>query len=296
MDASIVVNCSGRSKEAYFGLKTWLNQKTEGNYEIILQLFGVSRRDVLDSLDEKSSRLKIWEYSKPNFFNISAANNLGAKKARGALVLFANIDILYPPSFLESLLREIAFTRSRYAICNRYNMTEIETNEFYKIFKNNGTIDFAFLRTCGLKIGGHMFPSSPWVFERRLFAEIGGFNTNVYCYEDKEVSERAAHYLARTGGQLTVHSFPGFVGYHLHHPAGDVFDTAAYSKAQLELSLEHVRANEASVCDILQQEVTEEALLKKICEDIPPVNMMKASLRKNPLARRIYNAYCALRG
>src|SRR5688572_22260319 len=103
--ASIVLNVMGLRDLAVYGFRSWLLQRYEQPYEVILNLF-YPCRELFDPLLEGANSnciARIYQYEQPAFFNISASNNLGLHHSRGRYVAFANSDIIYPTNYLSRM-------------------------------------------------------------------------------------------------------------------------------------------------------------------------------------------------
>ena len=84
-------------------------------------------------LDGKNPQayVSVQQYQTPEFFNVSAANNLGLYKSRGRYLMFANADIIYPGSFFRRAMFELTEHHISYAVAARCNMTQPQTQNIH---------------------------------------------------------------------------------------------------------------------------------------------------------------------
>src|SRR2546423_15196274 len=101
--ASIVLNVMGLRDLAIYGFRSWMLQDFDRPYEVILNLF-IPAADQFESLKAGANPNcipRIVQHEKPEYFNISASNNMGLHLVRGEYVFFANVDMIFPGNFLR---------------------------------------------------------------------------------------------------------------------------------------------------------------------------------------------------
>jgi hypothetical protein len=292
MKISIVLNCASRTEEARYGFLSWLLQDHGRPFEIVLNLFGKNQAEfeLLQRQAVPNCAVRIHRERGCQFFNISAANNLGAVRASGELLVFANADIVYPNFFLRELVAEIDRANLHYAICNRVNLSREATARLLPVSAYHQTNNLNFLSGLENAPASFQFYSSPWVVRRDAFWAVGGFDNNVVCHEDYDLTVRLVHYLRRTRLQSTHHILSSFHGYHLDHPASDMFNASDYARKFFVARSERLNADPASDEDIVKNDLSEAELLRLTCDVLPPVSRIKSGLRQFELVRRIVKA------
>jgi cellulose synthase/poly-beta-1,6-N-acetylglucosamine synthase-like glycosyltransferase len=136
----------------------------------------------------------------------ASARNLGARHARGRILLFTDADCEPKPNWIDQMLRPFAdpdvvgvkgiYRTRQNSLVARFTQAEYE--EKYDRLRQAGTIDFVDTHAAA--------------YRRNLFLEHGGFDPGFLLDEDQEFSFR----LARAG--LKLHFAPAAVVYH-RHPA-----------------------------------------------------------------------------
>src|SRR5688572_19981538 len=127
IQASIVMNVLGLAELGVYGFRSWMIQDYDRPYEVILNLFGESKRPMFEPLTKGANpncRPRIIAHPEPNYFNTSAANNYGLYQARGRYVIFVNADMIYPGKFLTRAMGELERGDISYAVAARVNLTE----------------------------------------------------------------------------------------------------------------------------------------------------------------------------
>ena len=268
MIASIVLNDMDRTHEAAYGYRSWMLQDIDGPYEVILNLCN-DRRPYFDDLgaDANPNCQKIInELQRPDFFNISAANNIGLHFARGEYVLFANSDIIYPAKYLRTLTSSLTRHRILYALGARVNLLEQQTRALAAPERYSAGSNFDSLvgleHAPGRRI---VLGCSPWIVAREVAFAIGGFDASILCHEDSEFNDRVMHYLQRTGQQSCLPVLIDVYGYHLDHPPSELYDASAKSKEILESRRLRLTADPASEEDTLRTQLFSiDALLRDL--------------------------------
>src|SRR3954453_14150296 len=227
---SVVLNVMGRVELAECGFRSWMLQERSGPYEVVLNLFNNEqpRFEALAEGRNPECRLVIHTYDRPPFFNISAANNLGLHHATGRYVLFANADMIYPSDRARLLVQEVAERNLGFAMAARVDLREEQAKALKPAREHTTENNFDFLlgieRTEGMDVWGS---GQGWILRRDVARAIGGFDPRIRCGEDVDITDRAMHYLRRTGTQSAIHFMQDLWAYHVYHPTTELFDTYA---------------------------------------------------------------------
>src|SRR5438874_2449745 len=101
IEVSIILNVMGLRELAVYGFRSWLLQDYERPYEVVLNLFYPCRElfEPLIAGANPNCQVRIFQHEEPEYFNISASNNLGLHLSGGRVIFFANSDIIYPSHF-----------------------------------------------------------------------------------------------------------------------------------------------------------------------------------------------------
>ena len=274
MSVSIILNDMDRSADAAHGFRSWMLQETDRPYEVILNLLN-DRESMFRGLAEGCSpmcRPIINVYPRPAFFNIAAVNNLGLHVSSGEYVFFCNSDIIYPSSFLRTVVSELSRRVIGYALGARVNLTARQTQalrrpvSYTSSSKYDGLVGFENIPGRMLSIG-----CSPWMVRRDVASAIGGFDPRVCCHEDSEFNDRVIHYLRRKGLQQFIFAVSSLFGYHLDHPASELYWLSTQSKAILEPRRQRLLADPESEEDVLPTRLDSlDALLADLRLTAPP--------------------------
>lgn len=195
---SIIIPSRNSEKTISTTIKSLLNQDYSGKYEIIV----VDRST--DKTPEIVSKFPL-KLIKQKSVGISAARNLGVKKAKGKIVVFIDSDCIAPKNWLGNLLKPLSDknvvavsgtykTKNTESIIARFTGYEIESR--HEKMKNLETIDF---------VGGFNC-----AFKKNIFLRIGGFDTSFAQSEDGELSYR----IAEKGNKIKFN--PSAYVYHYH--------------------------------------------------------------------------------
>jgi hypothetical protein len=281
IDVSVVLNVLGLRELAAYGFRSWMLQDYQRPYEVVLNLF-VPCRELFEPLMEGKNpncRVSIYQYEEPEFFNISAANNLGLATAKGKYVSFANADMIYPGAFLTRAMGEILRRDLCYAIAARVNMTPGQTEDFHK----KQPLDFKtkddFNGLLGLERSPDVYVMaaiSPWTMRRDVAMAVGGFDPLILFAEDRDLDYRILHYMRRMNLQHAQVSFCNLFGYHQWHKGTGLYNTWDKAKAIMEPRGRRLEADFNSTEDVLPTRLTDIAALK---EDM-------AKTEKPPLANQ----------
>ena len=177
---SIIIPSYNSEKTIERNIKSLLKQDYEGKYEIIV----VDKST--DKTPEIVSKFPV-KLIKQKSKGISAARNLGVKKAKGKIVAFIDSDCIAPKDWLTNLLKPFSEkdvvavggtykTKNKESIVARFTGYEIEQR--HERMKNLETIDF---------VGGFNC-----AYKKHVFLKTGGFNTRFAQSEDGEFSYRVS--------------------------------------------------------------------------------------------------------
>jgi len=175
---SVIVPSRNSEKTIVKTIKSLLNQDYKGRYEIIV----VDKST--DKTPEIVSKFPV-KLIKQKSKGISAARNLGVKKAKGKIIAFIDSDCIAPKNWLTNLLKPFSDknvvavsgtykTKNKESIIARFAGYEIEQR--HEKMKNLETIDF---------VGGFNC-----AYRKDIFLKFGGFNTSFVQSEDGELSYR----------------------------------------------------------------------------------------------------------
>ena len=295
---SVVLNVMGRLELADYGFRSWMLQSANEPYEVVLNLFN-DQKPRYEALAEGRSphcQLQIRVYDKPGFFNISAANNLGAHVARGESILFANSDVVYPSATADLIAGELVGRDIRYAGLTRINLSPEATSALPPVssFTSAGSMDAPFAAAKPESEWAHQ----GWLVHRQTFLELGGFDPNVLVAEDRDIRRRAHHYLSRTGAQKTVIIADSIKGYHLFHTSHELFNMFDPVIAILAPREAKMDADPNSQADVVPTRLDSlESLVKDLKDTPAPARLGKYGRRTTfKFVRRIKNAARVLRG
>ena len=195
---SVIVPSCNSEKTIGKAIKSLLNQDYKGKYEIIVVDKSTDRTPkIISKFPVKSIKQK----SK----GISAARNLGVKKAKGRIVAFIDSDCIAPKNWLTNLLKPLSDkdvvavsgtykTKNRESIIARFTGYEIEQR--HARMKNLETIDFVGSYNCA--------------YRKDVFLRIGGFDNRFAQSEDGELSYR----VSKMGKKIRFN--PSAYVYHYH--------------------------------------------------------------------------------
>jgi len=297
--ASIVLNVMGLRELAVYGFRSWMLQDFQRPYEVILNLF-YPCKDMFEPLvagKNPNCNVRINQVDEPEFFNISAANNLGLHLSNGKYVFFANADVIYPGPFLTRALVELERRNLCYAIASRLNMTAADTAKLKPAMSY--TLADPFIELSGMErtqaYAGKMYPISPWMIRRDIARAIGGFDARILMAEDRDLNHRLPHYLRRTGQQECIVGLIDLCGYHQEHSSSGIFDAWTQSKAIMEPREKRLLADPNSQEDIAPTRLDDyDALMADIrnTKKPPVLNQYREDLggKVSRRAKKVWNA------
>jgi len=177
---SIIVPSYNSEKTIEKNIKSLLKQDYKGKYEIIV----VDKST--DKTPEIVSKFPV-KLIKQKSKGVSAARNLGVKRAKGKIVAFIDSDCIAPKDWLTNLLKTLSDknvvavsgtykTKNKESIIAKFAGYEIEQR--HERMKNLETIDF---------VGGFNC-----AYKKDVFLKTGGFNTRFAQSEDGEFSYRVS--------------------------------------------------------------------------------------------------------
>jgi len=297
--ASIILNVQGLRELAVYGFRSWMLQDYDQPYEVILNLFADARLmfDPLVQGKNPNCDPRIFEHGEPEYFNVSASNNLGLHLSKGRFVLFANADIIYPGNFLSRTMAELAKRDICYAVAGRLNMTPSDCARLKPAMSY--TRDNAFNELLGWehKPGANVWNAiSPWMLRRDVAFDIGGFDKRVLIAEDKDLSIRVVHYLRRKNLQQSMIALTDLMGYHQHHAGTGLFDAFTESNAVIEPRKARLAADPTSDEDIVPTPLHDRAALMRDIRETkkPPLMNQYRKDWKGKISRRAQKVWNAL--
>lgn len=299
VSASIVLNVMGLRELAVYGFRSWMLQDYDRPYEVILNLF-YPCREMFDPLVEGKNPncdVKIFQNEESEYFNISAANNLGLHQSIGKYVMFANSDIIYPAHFLKRAMTELTDRDICYAVAARMNMTEAQCRQLKAPMYYSRDNPFKELLGLERTADASVWPSiSPWMLRRDVAFEIGGFDKRVLMAEDRDLGDRVMHYLRRKKLQHALISLVDLCGYHQHHGSSGLFDAFTQSKAVFEPRRQRMEADPASTEDVVATPLNDrDALMRDIRQTKkPPLMNQYRQDFKGKIVRRAKKVWNAL--
>lgn len=195
---SVIVPSHNSEKTISKTIKSLLNQDYKGKYEIIVVDKSTDKTPVIVS---KFPVKLIKQKSK----GVSAARNLGVKKAKGKIVAFIDSDCIAPKNWLTNLLKPFSDksvvavsgtykTKNKESLIARFVGYEIEQR--HERMKNLETIDF---------VGGFNC-----AYKKNIFLKFSGFDTTFAQSEDGELSYR----VSKAGNKIRFN--PSAYVYHYH--------------------------------------------------------------------------------
>lgn len=203
MNVSIIIpTFNGWSRSLKDCLQALIGQITRKAFEIIVV------DD--DSADSTAAMVKAYagvRYLHQKRLGPAAARNLGARAARGEILLFTDDDCIPRPDWLEKMVRPFedretvgvkgAYETSQKTLVARF--VQIEYEEKYDELKKHGSIDLIDTYSAG--------------FRRDVFLRENGFDETfpVPSVEDREFSFRLAHHgykLVFAPDAIVSHSHP----------------------------------------------------------------------------------------
>jgi len=259
---------------ATYGFRSWMLQDFDRPYEVILNLFVPAARDFEKLTEGKNPHCipRIVQHESPAYFNISASNNIGLHLAKGEYVLFANVDMIFPGHFLRVAMGEMIERKLCYAVAARLNMNAGHASLLKPVMQHTTADRFDCVMGLEQEVEANILPAiSPWMFRRDIAMTIGGFDAKILFAEDRDLQDRAMHYLRRTGQQQALHSLADLYGYHQWHPTTGLFNAFHEIKERMESRKRRMDADPNSTEDCLDTPLNDyEALVRDIRETKPP--------------------------
>lgn len=182
----IIVNYNGKNH-----LEKCMKSLSEinyGNYEIVL-IDNHSSDDSVKFITASYPKVKIIKLD--NNYGFAEPNNIGAKNANGAFLLFLNNDTIVTPNFLTALIK-VAKSDPKIAICQSL------------LLRQNGDVDSSgdFVDTFGMAYSSHQQPNgiqpilsargASMLIRQDTFSELGSFDKNYFAsFEDIDIGWRA---------------------------------------------------------------------------------------------------------
>ncbi|HMB94420.1 MAG TPA: glycosyltransferase [Tepidisphaeraceae bacterium] len=288
---TVVLNAMGRLELADLGFRSWMLQKWDQPYEVVLSLFNdqQARYEALTQGKNPNCRVTIRSYDRPAFFNISAANNLGLHFASGDYVMFANSDVVYPSSYGQRFINNMLRHRCGCAVGSRYNLNSEQTTALKSAAEYTHENNFDFLDAQWSYVGGPpiWYTCGPWVIRRDVARAIGCFDPAVLVSEDDDLTSRAVHYLAKQGEQDSNMCFLQMMGFHLYHSGSELFDAHHLAHQIIDPRRDRMRAKFDS---------REETIPNRLDDLNWLVQQVRETKKPSPLAKYRQNTFRKISG
>lgn len=297
---SVILNVMAFPELAMYGLRSWLLQDFKRPYEVVLSVYNneTTRFEPLLKDKNPNCRVILKSFDPPEFFNISAANNVGMNLSSGEYVFFANADVIYLGDFLSRAVWEFEHHHLAYAVAARVNLLKEHVDALKPAMEYTGAHAFDFMSPYMYAHGVTTWPAlSPWMSRRDVAYAIGGFDPKVLVAEDRDIDQRATHYIKRNNLQHSHISFCNLRGYHLFHPSTGLFDAFTQSKAVIEARQKIMDADPNSTADVVNNPLNDyDALVKEMRSTPKPplLQHMHASL-PDRIKRRAKDVWHTLR-
>ncbi len=162
-----------------------LERQKDKNFEIII-IDGASVDKTREIAKEFSKRLSLTIHE-VNKHNVSFQRNIGAKKAKGAYIIFLDADSCISPFFTKKLRLYIFRTKGLIFLPA---IAPDEINSQTKVVFNF----INFIVEMSQSIGKPFSSGGSMIFERNFFDLIGGFPEDVYMSEDHQLIQKAFKY------------------------------------------------------------------------------------------------------
>ena len=190
---SVVVLNFNRKKDSV-ELISSLNSQNYRNFEIIY-VDNNSSDGSAEEIQKRFSKIKVIHSPK----NIGrAGHNLGAKIAKGEVLVFLDADILLPKDFLQKLE-------------SKFKNKKVDAVSFF--MKDPSGKTYGWEPNFDPKTGESTFGGGMWAIKRKIFEKVGDFNPDIFVYVDEW------DYLLRMWNKGSrVLYFPDLVGTHKESP------------------------------------------------------------------------------
>ncbi len=200
---SIIIPCYNCEKTISNTLNSLLEQKTKKQFEIICVDDG--------SIDNTKKEIQKIKSKKVGYFyqknkGPAKARNIGAKKAKGEIILFIDSDCVAEKNWLEEMIKPFddkkvvavqgAYKTKQKELTARFSQIEIE--ERYEKMKKSKSIDW---------VGSYSA-----AYNKKEYFSVGGFDESfpIASGEDPELSYK----LHEKGGRIVFN--PRAIVYHFH--------------------------------------------------------------------------------
>lgn len=198
MKASVIIPVYNEEKSIRGCLTTLLDQ-TLKDYEIIIVDDGSSDRTVEMVKEFEDKNVKLF---KENHRGAGAARNLGAKNAKGEILVFVDADMTFDRDFLNKLIKPISRT-----IVGTFSKEEHLGNKD-NVWARAWNINRGLPAT---KMHSKNYPDSDKVFRaitKEAFDRAGGFNENAGYTDDYSLFEKLGVMAVAAEGAVFYHNNP----------------------------------------------------------------------------------------
>lgn len=202
MKISIIIPVFNEDKEILSCIKS-LSGQSEKDFEIIVVDDGSTDKtlEVLESLKPKVKNLKVL---RENHRGAGAARNLGAKKAKGNILVFVDADMTFDKDFIRNLVKPIetgvaigTFSKEE-LLANKDNIWAVCWNLNRGLPKD--------------RMHSFYYPDKQKVFRailKKKFDEAGGFDIKGGYTDDWTLSEKLGVLAANAPNAVFYHKNPG---------------------------------------------------------------------------------------
>ena len=158
-------------------LRSLKNQNFEGKYEIIV-VDGMSKDNTVRIAKKYADKVIVTKKR-----GIAVGRNLGAKNAKGEILLFCDADTILLSNTLTEISKQF---KKRNVICVAIPIVPLSSQfkDFilywmYNIFMKNS-----------IKTGNAQIPGVCVAYRKDIFDKVGGFNETIETWEDYDLSSR----------------------------------------------------------------------------------------------------------
>jgi len=159
-----------------------LTRQTENDFEVIV-IDGKSEDSTRELITSFQSKLNMRIFQSPKR-NVSLQRNLGAKKAKSDILLFIDSDMRMEKNFIKKLTREVHESKYLIYLPKHVPHDGLPPDELlYSVL--------SFLVEAS-NLSNKPFAYGPGVvFYKSFFHALGGYDENIFVYEDHEIIQRA---------------------------------------------------------------------------------------------------------
>lgn len=200
MKISVIIPTYNEEKDVGECLTSLLGQ-SEKDIEIIVVDDGSNDEtlNVLEKIKNGNEKINIL---KQKHLGAGAARNLGAKRARGEILVFVDADMTFDKDFLEKLVAPIVKGRVK----GTFSKEEIVSN-WESLWARSLNIEEGWEEK---RRHGKNYPNEQWVFRAVLkseFERVGGYDPGGYA-DDWSLGKKLGYKAVKAGGAKFYHKNP----------------------------------------------------------------------------------------